>query len=325
MAQANTSAARLAALHAPGNPLVLPNVWDTTSLETITSINKEPSSSSSSSADSPGEGPLKAIATASYAIAKSLGIQDAELTFAQNLARIQELAPLVHNAGLPLSVDIQDGYGSKIEECVAAVVKAGAVGANIEDVVLASDDVEGGAGAGGVGVGGHKGGEFYGVEEQASRIRSAIRAAEQAGCPGFVVNARHDGFFLQGATGKSDEEVMAEAVTRGKAYLDAGATTVFFWGGSGRGLRTHEVQTLVKELGGRVAVMLGAKGRLSVKELADIGVARISVGPSLSFLSPGDVKGVAMRILGGGALVEICCECKRHNAELGMASASAVL
>ncbi|KAH7029466.1 phosphoenolpyruvate phosphomutase-domain-containing protein [Microdochium trichocladiopsis] len=286
--QSTTSAAHLASLHVPGKPLVLPNIWDTSSLEAITSINDSSSSSSASSPGSSSSGPLKAVATASYAIATSLGIQDAELTFDQNLARIKQLAPLVHAAGLPLSADLQDGYGARIGETVAAAVKAGAVGANIEDVVGQQ----------------HKEGEFYGVEEQAARIRTAIEAAEEAGCPGFVVNARCDAFFMQATTGKSDEEVMQDALARGKAYLGAGATTVFYWGGSGRGLRTQEVEMLTRELGGRVAVKLGAKGGLSVRELAEIGVARISVGPSLSFLKPEEVKGVAMRILGGGALVE---------------------
>ncbi|KXJ90543.1 phosphoenolpyruvate phosphomutase-domain-containing protein [Microdochium bolleyi] len=285
----HTTGPYLASLHTPGSPVVFPNVWDKESLQTVLSIN-----------DAKGQAPLKAIATASYAIATSLGIKDEELTHAQNLQRIAELAPLVKAANLPLSVDIQDGYGSRIAETVRSVVKAGAVGANIEDVVLADDDDDAEAGPQ------HKAGEFYGVEEQADRIRAAIQAAEEAGCPGFVVNARCDAFFAHGKgnTGWSEEELVQNAVARGKAYLAAGATTVFFWGGSGRGMRTAEVEAVVKGLEGRVAVKLGAAGGLSVRELADIGVARISVGPSLSFLKPEEVKDVAARILSGGVLVE---------------------
>lgn len=288
MAQSATLAARLAALHVPGNPLVLPNIWDVSSLETILSINS-PTSPSSSTQE---PGPLKAIATASYAIATSLGIQDEELSLDQNLSRVRQLAPIIAQPNLPLTVDLQDGYGSRIEQVVASAVAAGAHGANIEDVVLATDQD------------GHGEGQFYGVEEQAGRIRSAISAAEKAGCPGFVVNARCDAFSMQSKTGLSDEQVMRDALARGKAYLAAGATTVFYWGGSGRGLRTKEVQDLVDGLGGRIAVKLGAEGGLSVQELAEIGVARISVGPSLSLLKKEDVKSVAERILGGGKLVE---------------------
>ncbi|KAJ1325520.1 phosphoenolpyruvate mutase [Microdochium nivale] len=282
---AHTTGPHLASLHRPGSPVVFPNIWDTASLRTVLSINDD--------SDQQERSPLKAIATASYAIAASLGLKDEELTHEQNLQRIAELAPLVRAADLPLSVDIQDGYGAQIDEVVAAVVRAGAVGANIEDVVLADD----------VGTG-RKAGEFYGVEEQADRIRRAIGAAEAAGCPGFVVNARCDVFFMQATTGWSDAEVVESAVARGKAYLAAGATTVFIWGGSARGLRTAEVEAVVKGLEGRVAVKLGAEGGLSVRELADIGVARISIGPSLSFLKSEEVKTVASRILSGGALVE---------------------
>jgi 2-methylisocitrate lyase-like PEP mutase family enzyme len=104
--------------------------------------------------------------------------------------------------------------------------------------------------------------------------------------------------------GLSEAEVMKEAVTRGKAYLEAGATTVFYWGGSGRGLRTAWVETLVKELDGRVAVKLAHKTEdaLSTQGLAKIGVARISVGPSLFLLAQEAAKQAAERILAGGNL-----------------------
>lgn len=283
---AHTNGQYLASLHVPGSPVVFPNIWDTASLQTVLSVND-----SDQQQERPP--PLRAIATASYAIAASLGLKDEELTHEQNLQRIAELAPLVRAADLPLSVDIQDGYGARIDDVVASVVRAGAVGANIEDVVLADDAAAG-----------RKAGEFYGVEEQADRIRRAIGAAEAAGCPGFVVNARCDVFFMQATTGWSDAKVVESAVARGKAYLAAGATTVFIWGGSARGLRTAEVEAVVEGLEGRVAVKLGAEGGLSVRELAEIGVARISIGPSLSFVKPEEVRAVAARILSGGALVE---------------------
>src|SRR5690606_15866963 len=98
------------------------------------------------------------------------------------------------------------------------------------------------------------------------------------------------------------EAVMAEAVRRGKAYLEAGATTVFFWGGA-RGLRTSEVETLVRELGGRVAVKMRAmEGDMSARELAEVGVARISVGPELYRLGLKAVRDGTERLLAGGKL-----------------------
>ncbi|KAH7154087.1 hypothetical protein DER46DRAFT_663782 [Fusarium sp. MPI-SDFR-AT-0072] len=67
----------------------------------------------------------------------SLGIKDEELTMEQNLASIRTLAGTVASAGLPLSVDLQDGYGSRLREAVTQTIQAGAHGANIEDSIPA--------------------------------------------------------------------------------------------------------------------------------------------------------------------------------------------
>ncbi|KAI8950119.1 phosphoenolpyruvate phosphomutase-domain-containing protein [Xylaria longipes] len=275
---ATTSATHFAALHAPGNPLVVPNIWDLSSLKTVLSLN----SSSSSPTTSP---PVKAVATASYAIAESLGLADADLSLGANLIRISQLAPRVRAAGLPLTVDIQDAYGDRLDEVVAAVVKAGAVGANVEDL---RDD-----------------GGLWSCEEQVERVKRVTQVAAENGCEGFVVNARCD---VMGPASKregkdgEEEKLLDETVRRGKKYLEAGATTVFVWGGP-RGLRDAEVRVLVREFGGRLAVKLAAgENALSVKELADIGVARISVGPSLYLAANRTVKEAAERIVGGGRL-----------------------
>ncbi|KAI1744773.1 phosphoenolpyruvate phosphomutase-domain-containing protein [Xylaria scruposa] len=268
-----TSAAHFAALHAPGNPLVIPNIWDLSSLKTVLSLN------------SPSSQPVKAVATASYAIAETLGLADAELSFGANLIRISQLAPRVRAAGLPLTVDIQDAYGDRLDEVVAAVVKAGAVGANVEDM---KED-----------------GSLWSCEEHVERVKRVIRVAVENGCDGFVVNARCDVMSpaskREGTEGE-EGRLLDETVRRGKRYLDAGATTVFVWGGP-RGLRDAEVRTLTKEFGGRLAVKLAAgENALSVRELADIGVARISVGPSLYQAANRTVKEAAGRIVGGGRL-----------------------
>ena len=274
----NDLAKALKALHVPGKPLVLPNIWDEASLRTLLSLNSDSSK------------PVKAVATASFAVAAARGTEDEDLTFEQNLEAIRSVAPICAAAGIPLSTDLQDGYGPRIAEVVSSVVKAGAHGGNLEDCYLT--------------VGHGKGieGSLYPLEEQASRIKKALKAAADAGCPDFAINARCDVFKLDEDTGPDDETRMKEALARGKAYLDAGATTVFFWGGM-RGLRTHEVKKLVDELGGKVAVLLSRKGGHTAGELAEIGVARISVGPSLYLFAMDTVKSTAARILGGGGLV----------------------
>ncbi|CAG9985021.1 unnamed protein product [Clonostachys byssicola] len=268
----NNAAKTLKELHVPSQPLIIPNVWDISSLNALISLNSEESR------------PVKAVATASYAIAATLGIPDEQLTYDQNLEAIARLAPVAAKAGLPLSTDLQDGYGSRIAEAVTAAIKAGAVGANIEDTHPET-------------------GAFYGIEEQVGRLKVALKAAADAGCPDFVLNARCDAFYPPSSAYLPQDSLMDEAVARGKAYLEAGATTVFFWGGSGRGLRDAEVSTLVQKLGGRVAVKASMKpDALSTAELAEKGVARISVGPSLHAIAMQAVKKAASELLAGGKL-----------------------
>lgn len=95
------------------------------------------------------------------------------------------------------------------------------------------------------------------------------------GVPDFVVNARTD-VLMQGGT-------IEDAITRGKAYLDAGAFNVMVLGGSDRGgITTDEVMELTEAFRGQLNVSVKlAKGGLTVKDLAGIGVARCSVGPQL--------------------------------------------
>ncbi|UNI18582.1 hypothetical protein JDV02_004840 [Purpureocillium takamizusanense] len=268
----NDAAKALKALHVPKSPVVLTNVWDVASLNTVLSLNNDASSGS-------GSKPVTAIATASWAIAASEGLADEDLTWEQNLAAISRVAPVARAAGLPLSCDLQDGYGARIDEVVAAAVRAGASGANIEDSIPAAGFGRGIAGS------------LYPVDEQVRRLRGALKAAAEAGCPDFVLNARCDVFCLDdddGTNGRAttarldDETRLREAIARGKAFLEAGATTVFYWGGPRGGLSRESVRALVEALDGRVAVLLSAyAGGPTVKELGELGVARISIGPTL--------------------------------------------
>ncbi|KAL0943565.1 carboxyphosphonoenolpyruvate phosphonomutase-like protein [Colletotrichum truncatum] len=278
---ANEIAFKLKQLHSPSSPIIFSNVWDVASLNAILSLN---------TADTK---PVKAIATASWAIAAILGVKDEDLTLEQNLAAIAQIAPVVKAAGLPLTVDIQDGYGERIEEVVQRVIALGAVGANIEDSIPSA------------GFGKGVDGSLYDAQTQVSRLKRAFAAAKEAGCPDFVVNARCDVFRLEPYFANDDQGALREAVERGRMYLDTGATTVFYWGGMGRGLRTSEVEVLVRELGGRVAVKLGDQpDSLSTQDLGNIGVARISVGPSLYMIAMNAMKKAAGRILSGGKLAD---------------------
>ncbi|KAJ5856045.1 Pyruvate/Phosphoenolpyruvate kinase [Penicillium soppii] len=241
MAQ-NNRAKTLRALHQPGNALLLTNVHDAATASLIASL---PTAA--------------AIATASYAIAASIGVDDNALTKSQNLTAIAAIASAVRaiNPAKPLTVDLQDGYGdtAQLADTIKQVIALGAVGCNIEDMDAA--------------------GVLRSVGEAAQRVETVVKAAAEAGVPDFVVNARTD---VLGAGGTIDQ-----AIERGKAFLEAGACTVFVWGGpSGRGVSSEEIRRLVCALGGMVNVKMNLReGFLGVKEIRELGVARISVGPEL--------------------------------------------
>jgi 2-methylisocitrate lyase-like PEP mutase family enzyme len=270
---ANTFARTLKSLHVPSAPVVFANVWDVSSINALTSLNS-----------SPGNGPVKAIATASWAVAATLGVKDEELSKEQNLDAISRISPFAIKAGLPLSVDIQDGYGDDIVDTVKRVVKLGAVGVNIEDSIPSAGFNKG------------IGGSLYSLEDQVQRLRSAMQAAADEGCPDFVLNARCDAFVLAPSPDLTDDMRMEAALTRGKAFLELGATTVFYWGSS---LGKPQIERLVKELQGRVAIQASAVPGLTVKDLSQLGVARISVGPAIYRAAMQTVKEEALKLLQG--------------------------
>ncbi|KAM3467086.1 hypothetical protein MY5147_003954 [Beauveria neobassiana] len=288
MPSTNDFAKTLKALHRPGQPLIVPNVWDAPSLQAVSSLN----TTTTASPSSPSRKPVAALATASWALAHARGAQDEDLTAEQNLDALRALAPLAALAGLPLSADLQDGYGARISEIFSTAARYGVAGANLEDSIPSAGFGQGIAGS------------LYSKEDAVTRIKTALEAVAGAGVPDFVINARCDAFRLDASPELDDETRMREALDRGRAYLEAGATTVFFWGGGARGLSTAEVRRLVAELDGRVAVLLTKRdGGHSTAELAEMGVARISVGPSLYLAAMNAVKTGAAQILGGGGLL----------------------
>ena len=255
MTSQNDLAKAFKALHKPGNPIILTNVWDAIIARTVASL--------------PG---TKALATASYAVAAAAGLSDDDLTLSENLRAIRTISPIAQEFHLPLTVDFQDGFGSSLEDGVRELLHLGAVGLNIEDF---SREKKG----------------LYDVVEAQERIKTILLVARECGVPDFVVNARSDALMSQGD--------LEETIRRGKAYLEAGATTVFILGGQHTWTR-EEVKRATEELGGRLNVsLLRRKGGLSVRELSEIGVARISLGPQLMFGVRGYVESEARKILAG--------------------------
>lgn len=239
----NRLAQRLKSLHRPGEPVVMANVYDAATAAIVSAHPR-----------------CEAVATASYAIAASTGVEggDDAMSRAENLAAIAYIAPPVVAAGKPLSTDLQDGYDDPAET-VRQAIRLGSVGCNLEDVA-------------------EEGTRLRSLDDAVARIRAALDGARSMGVPDYVVNARTDCLDPRFGAGSIDD-----AIARGRAFLAAGATTVFVWGGpSGRGLRDDEIARLVAALGGMVNVKLKfGPGFLTVKHLAEMGVARISVGPEL--------------------------------------------
>jgi 2-methylisocitrate lyase-like PEP mutase family enzyme len=236
----NAHAKQLKALHQPGTPLVLANVYDILSAEAVAAL--------------PG---CKALATASYAVAAASGISDSDLTLETNLAAVRGIANVASKYKIPLTVDIQDGYGDELEPTIKYLISFGVSGINLEDCDKVSQ-------------------KMYSPEIAVKRIKSALSIARREGVADFVINARCDTLVTGGD--------ISEVLTRGRLYLEAGATTVFVWGGSKRGVSRDEVVEMVNAFEGRLNVSLKmAPGNLTVKELAKLGVARISVGPALQF------------------------------------------
>lgn len=246
---ANDAAQTFRALHKPGKPVLLANVWDGITARTVASL---PS--------------CQALATASYAVAQAAGLDDDDMDMETNLHAVQIIAPIAKEFNKPLSVDFQDGYGDQLENGIASLIKLGVVGINLEDV---DKDA----------------GKIYSVGEAASRVQRAVKAANDNAVPDFVVNARCDALLHGGS--------LDDAIKRGKAYLEAGAANIFVWGGGKRGgISRDEVVELTEAFGGKlnVSVKTMVPDGLTVKELAEIGVARCSIGPQLQLKAAEAVK-----------------------------------
>jgi len=192
------------------------------------------------------------------------------------LAAFEKIVEVANEAGKPLTVDLQDGYGDHLEGAINKLVSLGVVGINLEDSQQVDEQV---------------------IDEQVavSRIKTALKAAADAGVPDFVVNARADTWLRGGA--------LDESIRRGKLYLEAGATSIYILGGGPDGVDTDAVKKMVDGLGGRVNIGLrlpkdGSGKALTSKQLAELGVSRISIGPQLYFATVEAMKRTAKTVFG---------------------------
>lgn len=187
----------------------------------------------------------RAIATAGHSIAATFGHEDGEnIPLDTMLDMVRRIVAAVGD--LPVSADLDAGYGDA-GETVRRAIGVGVVGANVEDRLRPLPDA-------------------------AAAVEAIVAAGAAEGVP-FVLNARTDAFVRGGD--RPIEASIADAVERGRAYLDAGADVVFV---PGR-LDAETTRRLVEGIGERKVSVIGLPGALRAAEYEELGVARISYGP----------------------------------------------
>jgi 2-methylisocitrate lyase-like PEP mutase family enzyme len=220
--------------HQPGNPVVLPTVWDTWSARLAVDAG------------------FAALTVGSHPVADSIGKPDNEgMTFDDLLTRVTQITDGVQ---VPVSVDIESGYGEPPSRLIDGLLDAGAVGLNIEDTVHG------------------EGGRLRSANEHAELV-GALRAASDAAGVHMVINARTDLFLRQDG---DEADRVDRAIARLTEAADAGADVLYPVG-------RHDPDTL-RRLAAELPLPINAialPDRSDPKSFGPLGVARISFGPFL--------------------------------------------
>lgn len=223
------------ALHQRPGAFIIPNPWDVGTARLLAHAGFE------------------ALATTSMGFAFSAGRPDASVGRRAMLAHVRRVAAATD---LPLSADLENGYGDApkdVADTIAAAAAAGAVGGSIEDAT------------------GRPAGPLYGLAEAVDRVRAAADAARALPFP-FTLTARAENFLH----GRPD---LKDTIVRLQAFQDAGADVLY-----APGLATEqEIATVVRSVDRPVNVVMGLRGTpLDIASLDAIGVRRVSVGSALA-------------------------------------------
>jgi 2-methylisocitrate lyase-like PEP mutase family enzyme len=210
----------------------------------------------------------KALATTSGGIARAIGVKSDDLTLEENLMAVRGIAKAARAKHIPLTVDYEHGYNDKLENGVTALIEMGVVGLNLEDFDKETQ-------------------KMYTVDEAVDHVKRVLKVAIATGIPNFAVNARCDSLVHGGS--------IPEVIERGKAYLAAGALCVFVIGRMSK----DDMKLLAQAFDGKLNVVL-MKGGPTVLELAEINVARISMGPFMQAVVVSAYSDEAERILKSG-------------------------
>ncbi|AIR87880.1 isocitrate lyase/PEP mutase family protein [Pseudomonas cremoricolorata] len=226
------------ALHERDGAFVVANAWDAGSARLLASLG------------------FDALATTSAGLAFSLGRPDAEGALSVEDV-LGNAASIVEATALPVTADLENGFGDTPQDCAASIRRAaevGLVGGSIEDASGRSEA------------------PIYDFQQSVERVQAAVQAASELAFP-FTLCARAENLLH----GRID---LADTIKRLQAYAEAGADVLY-----APGLSTaQDIRSVVQALAPRpVNVLMGMAGvTLTVQQLQDLGVRRISVGSSMA-------------------------------------------
>src|SRR5215207_3712006 len=210
---------------------------------------------------------VKALATASHSIAASYGYQDGENIPVELM--LEAVGGVVAATDLPVTADLEAGYGNPRETTLKAI-GVGVVGANLEDKMMP-------------------------IHEAVNAVEAVLDAAQQEGID-FVLNARTDAFLRAGD--KPHDEVLADAIARGSAYLAAGAPVVFVPGK----VSEDDIKTFVDAWGPQKLTLMGGVGSVTLARMEELGVARVSYGPWAQSVALMALQDLTADVIAGGGL-----------------------
>jgi 2-methylisocitrate lyase-like PEP mutase family enzyme len=226
----------LRSLHVPSRPLLLPNAWDAATARAVVTAG------------------FPVVATTSAGITAALGYQDRERAPREEMLRAA--GRIVSSVDVPVTVDLEAGYGLEPAELVAALLRISAAGCNLEDTDHSSESLR--------------------DSDQQADWLSRVREAANDQDYGLVINARVD-VFLHSLDKQPQADLLEEALRRARAYLEAGADCVY-----PITLRERDVlASFVADVGGSPVNILATPRAPGIADLAELGVARISWAGSL--------------------------------------------
>lgn len=209
----------------------------------------------------------RALATASHSIAASYGYKDGENIPVDLM--IEVVGRIASSTDLPVTADLEAGYGD-VGETVRKAIGVGIVGANLED-------------------------QMKPLGEAVAAVEAALKAGQAEGID-FALNARTDALVKAG--GRPHDEVLDEAIERGKAFLDAGAPVVFVPGK----VSESDIQAMVAAWGPQRLTLIGAPGSVPLARMQELGVARVSYGPFSQSVTLMALQDLTTDIEAGGGL-----------------------